>query len=95
MTENNDVMRASVVPWNVARSSSVGDSEEDARLEGSTGRCRVVDSSDDSSRIRIFVLAWSSVYGRAYEIVPGLSCEPLCDELGLTALLVGAGDTPS
>lgn len=59
------------------------------------GRWRVVDSLDDSSRMRMLVLAWSSVYGRAYEIVPARNSELLCEGDGLAPLLDGTGDTPN
>lgn len=56
ITENNDVMRASTLPWKVALKLRVSDSVEDVVLGGSAGRCSVVDSLDDSSRMRMLVL---------------------------------------
>jgi hypothetical protein len=95
ITENSDVMRARTFPWKVALKLRVSGPEEDVGLGTSTGKCSVVDSLDESSRIRTFILAWSSVYGRAYETVPAMNWELPSKGDGLVGLLDGAGGTPS
>jgi len=58
-TEKRLVMRASVWPEKVARRSREGGLDE-AKV-GVEGKCRRVDSGAPISRIRMLVLAWSSV----------------------------------
>ena len=60
MTENRDVMRAMVFEWNVARSSR-DKGVSGVGLGAEAGKCKEVDSVDETSRMRMFVFAWSSV----------------------------------
>jgi hypothetical protein len=60
MTEKREVMRARVALWKVARRCKVGGVEGDV-LGAESGRQRVVVSFAETSRMRMFVRAWSFV----------------------------------